>query len=187
MNPASPDEPKWVKDLVHKYFKKPNFFNYSLKNLQQKMKVPEVIQVTQMLNLLAACVAEYTEELQQQIDFAFFEMLWLYCFAWAVGGLLEHEDRQKLHKEVLEKINAPLPQISAQRQNFDKETIFDYYINPTNRQWELWAPEAWTPPKKIAFSQLLIPTADSTRADYIINKMASLPDMRSEKRKEPGM
>jgi hypothetical protein len=33
MNACSADEPKWVKDLVHKYFKKPNFFNYSIKNL----------------------------------------------------------------------------------------------------------------------------------------------------------
>ena len=93
----------------------------------------------------------------------------------------------KIHKEVLEKINAPLPPISVQKQNFDKETIFDWYINPETRAWEMWQPETWNPPKKIVFSQLLIPTADSTRADYIITKMGSLPAMRSEKRKEPGM
>jgi hypothetical protein len=95
-------------------------------------------------------------------------MLWLYCFAWACGGLYEADDRMKFHKEVLEKIGAPLPPITAQRQNFDKETIFDYYINPDKKEWELWAPEQWTAPRKIKFSQLLIPTADSTRADYII-------------------
>lgn len=140
-----------------------------------------------MLNLLTACVMEYTETRQETIDFAFFEMLWLYAFTWACGGLYEAEDRMKFHKEVLEKIGAPLPAITAQKQNFDKETIFDYYINPETKSWELWNPEQWTAPKKIKFSQLLIPTADSTRADYIITKMASLPLMRSEKRKEPGM
>jgi len=36
------------------------------------------------------------------------------------------------------------------------------------------------------FSQLLIPTADSTRADYIINKISSLNPIRSQIRKEPG-
>jgi dynein heavy chain len=50
----------------------------------------------------------------------------------------------------------------------------------------MWAAEAWTPPKKIAFSQLLIPTADSTRAEYIVQKIAGLPVMRSEKRNEPS-
>jgi hypothetical protein len=29
------------------------------------MKVPEVIQVTQMLNLLTACIAEYVDERQE--------------------------------------------------------------------------------------------------------------------------
>lgn len=51
----------------------------------------------------------------------------------------------------------------------------------------MWAPESWTPPKRIQFSQLLIPTADSTRADYVISKMSGLPAMRSEKRKEIGI
>ena len=152
MSSCNPEEPTWVKNLVTKYFKKTNFFVYSAKNLIQKMKAPEVIQVTQMLYLLTACISEYIDQRQEAIDADFFEKLWLYAFAWACGGLLESEDRQKVHKDVLEKIGAPLPQISAQRQNFDKETIFDYYINPNNRQWELWAPEAWAPPKRIQFS-----------------------------------
>jgi dynein heavy chain len=50
----------------------------------------------------------------------------------------------------------------------------------------MWVPENWVPPKRIAFSQLLIPTADSTRAEYIIQKIAGLPVMRSEKRNEPA-
>jgi len=41
-------------------------------------------------------------------------------------------------------------------------------------------------PKKLIFSQLLIPTPDSTRAEYIIEKMASMRDLRSEVRKETG-
>ena len=34
MSSCSPEEPTWVKNLVTKYFKKPNFFTYSIKNLQ---------------------------------------------------------------------------------------------------------------------------------------------------------
>ena len=33
---------------------------------------------------------------------------------------------------------------------------------------------------------MLIPTIDSTRAEFIIRKISNLPDIRSEKRKEPG-
>ena len=53
-------------------------------------------------------------------------------------------------------------------------------------QWTMWQATNWEPPKKVVFSQLLIPTADSTRAEYIIKKIADLPVMRSEKRNEPS-
>ena len=69
----------------------------------------------------------------------------------------------------------------------DKETIFDYIVDPATKQWASVVPETWVPPKRIVFSQLLIPTSDSTRAEYIINKIASLKEMRSEKRQEYGM
>ena len=50
-----------------------------------------------------------------------------------------------------------------------------------------WKPQEWTAPRRMVFSQLLIPTADSARAEYIIEKMRSLDEMRSDKRKEVGL
>jgi dynein heavy chain len=50
----------------------------------------------------------------------------------------------------------------------------------------MWSAAFWDAPKKVVFSQLLIPTSDSTRAEYIIKKIAELPVMRSEKRNEPS-
>ena len=41
-------------------------------------------------------------------------------------------------------------------------------------------------PKRISFSQLLIPTIDSTRSEYIIISISGLADMRNEIRKERG-
>lgn len=70
--------------------------------------------------------------------------------------------------------------------NVDKETVFDYYVDTKTKQWKIWEAENWNPPKKLAFSQLLIPTIDSTRAEFIIHKIAGLPEMRSVKRKEIG-
>jgi dynein heavy chain len=66
----------------------------------------------------------------------------------------------------------------------DKESIFDYYVDENTKEWKLWEAEKWTPPKKIAFSQLLIPTGDSTRAEYIIKNIAGLPLHRHLKRQE---
>ena len=85
----------------------------------------------------------------------------------------------------MESKNAPLPSISASK-SVDKETIFDYSYDVNSKGWKMWEAEEWVPPKRIQFSQLLIPTSDSTRAEYIIERIASLPVMRSDKRAEPG-
>jgi len=39
----------------------------------------------------------------------------------------------------------------------------------------------------MVFSQLLIPTSDSTKAEYIIEKIRTLDDLRSARRKEVGL
>ena len=66
----------------------------------------------------------------------------------------------------------------------DKETIYDYYVDESTKEWRIWEAESWVPPKKIAFSQLLIPTGDSTRAEYIMKQISTLPLFRHLKRNE---
>ena len=70
--------------------------------------------------------------------------------------------------------------------NVDKETMFDYYIRPETKDWALWEAEEWVKLKRISFSQLLIPTIDSTKSEYIITSISGLADMRNEIRKERG-
>ena len=197
--PCSPEEEKWVGLLKDKYFRHRSFDNQSTndpaqkavfyfmkKNFVSPMDAPEVVKTTMMINLLTACLREYTSQ-GQAVDFELFEKLWCFCFAWSIGGLFESNDRQKFHKEVLERVGAALPNITPQRANFDKETVFDYYVNPKTRAWENWKPAEWKPPRRLVFSQLLIPTTDSTRAEYVIEKLRTLDEMRSERRKEVGL
>lgn len=113
-------------------------------------------------------------------------MYFIYCFSWSIGGLFETEEREKFQKYI-ESCGGPLPPIQANKISIEKETIFDYYVDPNSKSWKLWEADQWVPPKKLAFSQLLIPTIDSTRAEFIIDKIAKLPHPRSEKRKEPGI
>jgi len=179
---CNPEETNWMNDMINKYFEKTNLFKDLQKRFVYAMNTPEVVRITQLLNILTAILDGL-----DGIDRKSFEMYFVYCFTWAIGGLFEAEERQKFHKEILEKSGAPLPQISAQRQNFDKETVFDYFINQKTRTWELWEADKWTAPKKLFFSQLLIPTSDSTRAEYIMDKISHLPLHRSKPRKEFGL
>ena len=109
-NQCHPDEEQWVKELTHKYFIKSKLWWWMERNLGKPvLPASEVIRVTQMLNLLSACTAEYSETRQEQVDRDLFERIWVYCFAWGIGGLFGPEDRAKFHKDVLEKMGAPVP------------------------------------------------------------------------------
>ena len=182
---SNPEECNWLVDLFDKYIVKPDLFTVLIKSYVYVMYTPPIVRISQFLNLLTALFQHYLEK-QEAIDKPTFEKYFVYSLAWSLGGLFETEEREKFHK-YLESKNAPLPPISAQKMTVDKETVFDYYIDPNTRSWRAWEAEQWQPPKRLAFSQLLIPTIDSTRAEYIIRKIAALPLMRSEKRKEPGV
>lgn len=95
----------------------------------------------------------------------------IYCIAWGCGGLFETEEREKFHR-FLESKNAPLPIAQGGSKSIDKETIYDYKFDIDTNQWKLWEAEPWVPPRRIQFSQLLIPTSDSTRAEFIIDKIS---------------
>ena len=91
------------------------------------------------------------------------EKIFLYCMFWTVGGLLEAEDRLKFDQYV-RKIdrNKCMPQVN------EGETLYEYFIDSSGN-WQLWRPPVWTYPagqEKLDFSNLLVPTMDSTRASY---------------------
>ena len=185
---SAPDESTWMADLTKKYIEGPDLFKILLMEYDyNNFDVPEVVRITMFLNLMTAVLQRWVDS-NTQVSKAEFERYYIYCLSWSLAGLCEQEDREKFHKW-LESRNAPLPAIKQQQMATEKETIFDYFVeeNDGTRQWKLWEPEAWTAPKKMNFSQLLIPTTDSTRAEYIITKIANLPEMRSKARVEFGI
>ena len=97
------------------------------------MNTPNVIRINHLINLMTALLKEFSDK-GQQVDKKLYEMFFVYSFAWSIGGLFENEEREKFHRDFLEKKNAAiLPQISAQKMTVDKETIFDYYVDPNTK------------------------------------------------------
>ena len=180
---SSPEEGDWVTAFVTKYIEKPNLAIQLQKGYVYMMPAPMIIKVTQMLTLLTA-VLKYHIDRQEPISKKVFELYFIYCLSWAMAGLFEVDDRCRFHREILEKCNAPLPQISAARAQTEKETIFDYCVNYEGQNWKQWEVPEWTAPKRLIFSQLLIPTSDSTRADFIMDRISKLDVVRHKGRGE---
>lgn len=90
------------------------------------------------------------------------ERIFLYCLIWSVGGLLEADGRVKFDAflRTLDK-SGMMPKCGP------GETIYEYFVTPETGDWLLWKPPVWNYPagqEKLDFSNLLVPTMDSTRA-----------------------
>lgn len=114
------------------------------------MPTPPIVRINQLFNLIQALFLQFLDK-TETLDKAAYEKFFVYSLAWSLGGLFETEEREKLHK-FLESRNAPLPSISAQKMAIEKETVFDYYVDPNTKQWKQWEAEQWQIPKRLAFS-----------------------------------
>jgi len=136
------DESEWVTAFVQKYIEKPNLVITLMKGYTYMMPCPMIIRVTQFLSLLQAVLQPHVLK-GEPVDKKVFELYFVYALAWSFAGLFETDDRQKFHREVLEKCQAPLPAISAARAQTDKETVFDYCVNYETKSWKIWEVPEW--------------------------------------------
>lgn len=95
-----------------------------------------------------------------------------YAMSWAVAGLYEAPERVQFH-EYLQSKNCSLPNKK------EGETIFDYYVNieEGKAEYKVVTPDKWTPAadRTVKFSQLLLPTVDSWRTEYLVNCILDQP------------
>jgi dynein heavy chain len=92
------------------------------------------------------------------------EKIFLYCLFWSVGGLLEQDGRVKFDEFIRKIDNKCMPDCQ------EHETIYEYFVDSSG-EWSKWIPPVWKYPvgvEKLDFSNLLVPTMDSTRACYNI-------------------
>ena len=169
------EEKSLMNGLIKKYVSDADLFIKLEKDFLQVMPTNEAIKVNNLLSLLTALLQPF--EGASVVDSASFEKFFVYALIWSFGGLFESREREKFHK-FLEEKGAPLPNISAAKRS-EKETMYDYQLDDKfggkNVGWKAWEPDKWEKPKKLSFSQLLIPTVDSTRSEFLIKMIHSLP------------
>ncbi|CAM9783470.1 unnamed protein product [Ectocarpus sp. 6 AP-2014] len=122
------------------------------------------------------------------------ERLFLFSVSWALGGLLEPDERVKFDQYLQQLCPENMPSsggvaaaaaaaandgdsVSAGNSTTSASsglTVFDYSVNLDTMAWEPWVVPAWEYPKvpaEVDFQRLLVPTVDSTRALAIINHL----------------
>jgi dynein heavy chain len=146
-----------------------HLLDFLARNTAGVMSVSRVGQVARCYNLINGLLCEGedqyvlsndADEMKLQL-----EKVFIYCLCWSLGGLLEFEDRVKFDKYIRQwDENSLVPEVN------EGETVFEYFVNQESFEWEIWKPPAWSYPEgdKLDFSNLLVPTMDSTRALFLM-------------------
>jgi dynein heavy chain len=166
-----------ITPLFDKWYKAPppnagaaqDLFDWCARNIHKVMPANDSIVICNVLNIMTAALKSAVDENIVLGDDAYRKVM-VWCTMWGFGGLLETEERLKLWDKFQEILKAhghkdAIP-ICA-----DGLSVFEYVPdwNDKSRQWKVWVPPDWKPPKKIQFAALLIPTMDSVRADYMMS------------------
>ena len=148
-----------IQKLIDKLINE-NVENELLRNFNPCMQVSWLIKVKNFLLLLEALLNDKSKT----YDAKYIEKVVVFSFAWALGSLYEGKEREKFHKYIKDK-GFTLPDIK------DERTIFEYSLNG---DWEPWQTENVPIEKRNLenFSSLLVPTMDSTRAIFLIDKIS---------------
>jgi dynein heavy chain len=166
-------ESEYLRELIEKkYFTDAFILEINInKNLNICMKTSWLIRIKNFLLLIEALLISKKDIL----DKAFLEKVVIFAITWSVGSLYEHEQRKVFHEILRNLCKAPIPEINGDI------TIFEMTIE--NNTWEPWRTEETNLRKSFEnFSNLLIPTMDSTRAIFLIERVASVKiDSSSEK------
>jgi len=144
-----------------------HLFLYIQKHCRPVMQVSRVGMIEGCCQLLDSLLsisdlASNSDQLALEI-----ERLFLYSLTWSVGGLLEVDDRIKFTKYISDISTDAMPSLTAEL----KDTLFEFHINTDSMEWERWKAPEWEYPSTLDdpdFSNMLVPTIESTRASYIL-------------------
>jgi dynein heavy chain len=94
------------------------------------------------------------------------ELWFLFSAIWALGGSLTAESR-KAFDSFIREIEGQFP---------SKDTVFEYFVDKTNKGWALWEdklPTNWRYSTTIPFYKIFVPTVDTVRNEFIFKSLVN--------------
>eukprot|EP00471_Norrisiella_sphaerica_P006901 CAMPEP_0184484204 /NCGR_PEP_ID=MMETSP0113_2-20130426/5915_1 /TAXON_ID=91329 /ORGANISM="Norrisiella sphaerica, Strain BC52" /LENGTH=4710 /DNA_ID=CAMNT_0026865073 /DNA_START=240 /DNA_END=14372 /DNA_ORIENTATION=+ len=163
-------ESQIIEKLCHKYLTEQNL-RWMRRNLHNMMPVMEAHMVTNLLALLKGILMAKDDEDDYPEDA--YEKIFIYCFFWSMGALLETDDRLKLHQRMIkwQETSKAMPECKAPL------SAYDFFVNqdvdsPSHLQWEQWKQKEWIfPGKSFNFSTCLVPTVETARSFFLFDLM----------------
>jgi len=151
-----------------------HLFDFISRNLVCVMPTTRVGTMAGMYNLIAVLFARCEAVggiVSASADPAKFKLQLerIFCFSacWTLGSMLEPEDRVRFDAYLRKASPDAMPKVSS------GETIYEWMIDDKSVEWTRWRPPVWVYPnqEKLDFSNLLVPSMDSTRALYLLDNL----------------
>ena len=92
------------------------------------------------------------------------EMWFAFSVVWSLGAGMDDDSRKKIDMHMRE-IDQQFP---------SKATVYDYFIDTKNVQylgWDTKVPQTWRPLPHQTFSQMIVPTIDTVRNEFVIQTL----------------
>ncbi|KAG2951559.1 Dynein gamma chain, flagellar outer arm [Phytophthora cactorum] len=173
-----------------------NLFEFLTRRCRPVMMAPRVALIQSCLNLLQSLLerSELSENSQADMELEL-ERLFAFALAWAIGGVLDLEDRIKLHHYLVERAPATtFPSSiagSTQESSVGQEgqvrassasnsnqtlTVFDHFLHPSTLEWEKWTLDSGEnlltrSSGVVNVGRLVIPTTDTARALHLLEHL----------------
>ena len=148
-----------------------HLFHFLIKNCKPVVSCSRVGMVEGCCNLLDGLLMVSDLAANNDILQVELEKLFVYAITWSVGGLLEATDRVKFANYIgtFASPGGFMPKYTE-----PGDTIFEFKINPDAMDWERWVTPTWEYPHMIEepdFSNMLVPTVETTRSSYILSQL----------------
>eukprot|EP01116_Phalansterium_solitarium_P023771 TRINITY_DN849_c1_g1_i4.p1 TRINITY_DN849_c1_g1~~TRINITY_DN849_c1_g1_i4.p1 ORF type:complete len:3887 (-),score=1955.58 TRINITY_DN849_c1_g1_i4:123-11783(-) len=158
------EQADWLRKLCDKYIQK--LLDFKRLRCAELFAVDDLHAVQSMCQLFDALAtadngcsahdADYYERMT--------ELWFLFAVIWSIGGSLD-DDSRKVFDMYMRDLEGQFPH---------KDTVFEYFVDPTKRGWTLWEdkiPQGWRYPTNAPFHKILVPTVDTVRNAFLLNAL----------------
>ncbi|XP_058956956.2 dynein axonemal heavy chain 7 [Pocillopora verrucosa] len=150
------------------------------------------------MNLMDTMMDEFHDEqkfkeLNEREVAAWLECIFLFSCVWSLGASIDSRGRKDFDKILREVVEGPLSLESKSKYHIleivdppprpflcpfpSKGTVYDYrFVKEGMGKWELWTEEikdAPAIPKEMAFNEIIVPTVDTVRYTFLMEKLVS--------------
>lgn len=163
-----------------------HLFAFVARQCHPVVAAPRVALMQACLNLLQSLL-ECSELSDSPPDLELeLERLFSFALAWAIGGVLELDDRRRLHEYLITRATTGAFPAATTAEGGNAPTVFDHFLHHATLEWEKWTLDAHHEATlaslqamvkgsdTVNLAHLVVPTTDTARMLYLVERLHTL-------------